>query len=95
MADHRNSTGGSSLPPLLEAAPWLLQLANVFFLGAAIFADLLLIRACLSVAFMALLAQSIWTSVELDALSLDGILWPLVIGSIHWVACFSLGREEL
>ena len=80
---------------MLEPSPVLLQVANVFFLGAAIFADLLLIRACLSVAFIALLVQSILTSVELGALSLDGILWSLLIGSFHWLACFSLGREEL
>jgi len=67
-------------------APAWLQLANALFLLAALFNDILLIRLWLSLAFLALGAFHIWTSVEIGALVLDGLLWVGVTGIWHWQA---------
>ena len=63
-------------------------------LGAALFADVLLIRICLAVAFVFLLAFNVKVSVDADRVALDGILWALVTGAFHWVACWHLLKDE-
>ena len=80
---------------LLAPAPALLQCASAFFLGAALFSDVLLIRACLSLAYAALLAHNLVHSVDMGAWALDGILWALVTGAFHSLAFYTLAHEEV
>ena len=54
-------------------------------LQAALFADVLLIRICLAIAFVFLTAYNIDKSLHAERVALDGILWAVVTGAFHWV----------
>ena len=60
---------------LAPAAPVLLQLSNVFFLFAALFADVLLIRLSLSIAFACLVAHFCVIMAVSGQIVLDGVCW--------------------
>ena len=83
--------------PLVIAAlaPLSLQVANLFFFLAALFSDLLLIRVCLAVAFVALVVLQIQTSVSTGELVADGLLWSTLTGVWHWRAACSLTAEAV
>jgi hypothetical protein len=80
---------------LAPASPPLLQSANAFFLAAALFADVLLVRFFLSLAFICLLTATLLSTVETHVLMIDSIAWLLVTGVLHWRAAWVLIREEL
>jgi hypothetical protein len=84
-----NSEAMEIAPP----APWLMQLANVFFLGSAMFADVLIIRTCLSVAFLCLLLLNLLGPAG-SPMPLDGIVWAIVLGALHTRVVFQLLRDE-
>ena len=79
---------------IADTAGWI-QGAATFFLGAAIFCDVLLIRICLSIAFACLLGNVASEALASGELALDSLLWALVTGLLHWRAAASLLREEL
>lgn len=74
--------------------PACMQLASLFFLGAALFGDMLLIRLCLSVAFFMLLLQSALSYVVDRVFLADAVAWALVTGSLHVLAAYRLARES-
>jgi len=69
---------------LAAAAPLWAQVANFFFLLAALFDDMLLVRLWLAFAFVALLIMHIKSSFDTGELVLDGLMWVVFTGIWHW-----------
>jgi len=84
MEDHTTA-------PLMPVA---MQAANAFFLASALFSDVLLIRLCLSAAFLCLLVQCC-ISADQGLWVVDGFIWAIGIGLFHWRASFVLLKEEI
>lgn len=80
---------------IASPAPLLIQAANLLFLGAALFADVLLIRMCLSGAFLCLIAATAQDAAAHHSLMLDALIWLSVTGFLHWRAAWTLVKEEL
>jgi CRP-like cAMP-binding protein len=57
------------------------------------FADVLIIRTCLSVAFLFLLLLNLLGQAG-GAIPLDGIVWSIVLGALHLRVVFQLLRDE-
>jgi len=64
------------------------------FLGAALFSDVLLIRVCLSLAFVLLVLQCV-ISTSNGLFLADATAWAFLIGLFHWRASYTLIKEEL
>ena len=81
--------------PIAPLAPPLFQFASLFFLLSALFADPLIIRFWLSLAFACLIAATLQSYVADHSLMVDTLVWLAVTGSLHWRALWSLLKEEL
>ena len=65
---------------IAELLPPVIQVAYVLFLFAALFADVLLIRICLALAFVCLLLQCVVSAAQDQVYSIDAALWAVGIG---------------
>eukprot|EP00656_Telonema_subtile_P009604 TRINITY_DN14522_c0_g1_i1.p1 TRINITY_DN14522_c0_g1~~TRINITY_DN14522_c0_g1_i1.p1 ORF type:complete len:364 (+),score=71.62 TRINITY_DN14522_c0_g1_i1:119-1210(+) len=84
----------SGEPTISEWMPPVLQCANLLFLASAVWSDVLLIRLCLSGAFVCLLLQCVLSATD-GLWIIDGFFWATAIGLFHWYASISMVREEL
>ena len=94
LASNTTSTTATGLK-LAEAGPPSLQVASLFFFLSALFNDILLIRLCLAIAFLALTISKVLTSASTGTLIVDGLGWSLCTGIWHWHALWSLAAEEV
>lgn len=68
---------------------------SCLFLLAGLFGDVLLIRLCLSLAFLCLIAGSLYVTGTTGTVAVDSLLWCALTGLLHWYASWRLLREEL
>mmetsp|Transcript_9792 Transcript_9792/g.16252 ORF Transcript_9792/g.16252 Transcript_9792/m.16252 type:complete len:406 (+) Transcript_9792:34-1251(+) len=74
--------------------PWL-WLSSIFFFFAAIFTDILLVRACLASAYCCLFSNAIYASLTTGRFALDSFLWAILTGFFQFRHLLQMIREEI
>ena len=74
-------------------APFVVQLANLQFLAAAVVQDVLAIRLLLSSAFLCLIVDACMQCQETGVLQVDFLAWGVGIGCVHWFFAYRLATD--